>query len=136
MTLGVDTYCVDSLRTGRLASELELVAQNAYHRLITPRGMLRGGDEEEDYGLDLASKIGSATPDADAAALPGQIRSELLKDRRIVDVTATVQVERAGPKTSYTIKVHGQTGAGPFDLVLAVSGVTTTLLKISTGGST
>lgn len=128
---GRDTWCRDSLRSGRYATGVELVAQNAYHRLITPRGQLRGGEDEEDYGLDLVGMLGSVANPADAAALPGQIRAELLKDERILDVAATVTSSVGGPATEWIVEVTADTDEGPFDLVISVDGLTVELLKVT-----
>lgn len=128
---GKDIFCTTSLRTGRFASGLKLVAQNAFHRLTTPRGMLRGGEDESDYGMDLSGLVGSMQSDSDAAAIPGKIRSELLKDSRILDVESQASVSR-DPSGAITVttSIHCQTAEGPFELVLGISAVTTELLKM------
>lgn len=130
---GYDTSCTTALRTGRFSSGVRLVAEAAFRRLSTPRGTLRGGDDEQNYGIDLADMIGAATTAATAAALPGQIESELLKDERIDSVIVTVKASTVGPATSYVISVEGQTDEGPFSLVLSVNDVTVDLLNISAG---
>jgi len=131
---GRDTSCTTELRSGRFATGPRLVAEAAYRRLSTPRGMLRGGEEEAEYGLDLMDMIGNVVTKSDAAALGGRIRSELTKDERIQ--TADVVVERitAGPSTSYQITIIGKTSEGPFDLQLAASDVTIELLGIKADG--
>jgi hypothetical protein len=129
---GVDTYCADSLKTGRLARGVELVAQNAMHRLITPRGMLRGGDEEADYGFDISGKLGSTTTPDEVAALPAQIRAELKKDQRIDEVITTVREVTTGPAVSLELTIECYTGEGPFTLVANVAGVTIAMVG---GGS-
>jgi hypothetical protein len=129
---GTDTSCTDSLRTGRLSSGVQLVAEAAYRRLITPHGMLQGGEDEADYGLDLQDLIGSSTTKSQQAAVPGQIQAELLKDQRIESVTVDMQIFTNGPSTSYQIAIEAQTGVGPFSLVLAVSDVSVELLGLST----
>ena len=130
---GTDTSCTTSLQTGRLVSGVRLVGEAAYRRLTTPLGMLLGGDDEADYGLDLAGMLGSSisTPSL-AASMPAQIQNELLKDQRIDSVTATVIATTTGPSTSWLITVNAVTALGPFTLVLAVSEVTTTLLGLTT----
>ncbi len=131
--LGRDTICTTSLRTGRFATGARLVAEADFRRLTTPRGMLRGGEEEQNYGLDLTERIGSVATKADAAALGGQIRSELMKDDRHDEVTVTVVRSISGPAESWNITVEAKTGAGPFTLVLLASAVTVELLGITTG---
>jgi hypothetical protein len=129
---GRDTFCVDSLRTGRFATGVRLVAQNAYHRLTTPRGQLRGGEEEQDYGLDLSEMIGGVASDADALAVQHRVRNELQKDERIGDVTVSVLVVRDAIATEYQITVVAQTAEGPFTLVVRVADVTVELLRLTT----
>ena len=88
---GRSVWCVDSMQSGRYAVGIMSVAQNAYHRLITPTGML--GDDP-DYGLDLAGLCGSDHMPSTLASLPRRIEAELLKDERIraVDVEAKIRV--------------------------------------------
>lgn len=129
---GRDTSCTDTLRTGRYATGLRLVAEAAYRRLTTPRGMLRGGEDERNYGLDLMSIVGRGNPTLVAAELPGRIRAELLKDERIDAVEVDVAVVTSGPATSFTVSIDVTTAEGPFALQLSVSDVSVTLLRIST----
>lgn len=128
---GYDTSCVDSLRTGRFVSGVRLVAEAAYRRLITTRGMLQGGDDEANYGFDLADAIGSANTAATAAALPGQVESELMKDERIDSVTVTIVQTQVGPAWAFNVTIEAQTALGPFSLVLSVTEVTTQILGIA-----
>jgi hypothetical protein len=130
---GRDSSCTDSLKTGRLSSGPLLVAETAYRRLITPRGALRGGEEEADFGLDLLGLIGdNANVESLAASLPGQIRGELRKDERITGVSATVTYVTEGPATTFTISIACETGEGPFTLRVSVDEVTVELLGITT----
>ncbi len=128
---GRDISCTASLRTGRFASRTRLVAEAAYRRLTTPRGMLRGGEEEANYGLDLNELCGNVNPKAAAASLPGRIQSELLKDERIEVVDVDILVSKSGPATSFTITVSAQTTEGPFTLQVLASAVTVELLGLS-----
>ncbi len=128
---GRDTSCTTGLRTGRYVTGARLVAEAAFRRLTTPRGMLRGGAEEADYGLDLLGLIGSVASKGDAAALEGRIQSELSKDPRIETVTATVLETREGPGLRFQITVEATTTEGPFTLVLAASDVTVEVLSLS-----
>lgn len=127
---GRDTSCTDSLKTGRFSTGARLVAEACFRRLITPRGTLIGGDDEANYGLDLLERIGSVSSKSDAAALPGQIQNELLKDERLTSVDVTVIDKTSGPSVSFEISIFGQTDVGPFSLVLAVSDVTVDLLGL------
>lgn len=128
---GRDVSCTDSIKTGRFVQGTRLVAEAAYRRLSTPRGRLRGGEEEANYGLDLSQFCGSTDPKGTAASLSGRIRSELLKDERIDSVDVDVFYTTDGPGTSFTINIEAQTGAGPFTLKILASTVTVALLGIS-----
>lgn len=127
---GTDTSCTDSMRTGRLSSGARLVGEACYRRLITPRGMLRGGEDEQNYGLDLLDAIGSVQTVSDEAALPGRIQNELLKDERLNAVSADIVSTKEGPAVLWKISIEGDTDEGPFTLVLGVSGVTVELLGL------
>jgi hypothetical protein len=127
---GRDISCTDVIRTGRYVTGSKLVAEAAYRRLTTPRGMLRGGELEADYGIDLTELIGSAATKSDAAALSGRIQSELSKDERIAAVSVDVVASTSGPSTSFTITISASTSDGPFTLVLGASAVTVEILGI------
>lgn len=128
---GRDTSCTDSLKTGRFATGLRLVAEACYRRLTTPRGMLRGGEDEANYGIDLSALCGSTNPRSDASALPGRIRNELVKDERVDEVDVEVLVVTSGAEVSFNIKVTVTTGAGPFTLNVLASSVSVALLGIT-----
>lgn len=133
---GKDVSCTTTLKPGRFATGVRLVAEAAYRRLITPRGMLSGGEEEADYGIDLAGLIGTTSAKSDAVSLPGRIRNELLKDERIERVTVDIAVTVNGPATSFAITVDCVTTAGPFTLRLNADDVTVALLGIETEEAT
>lgn len=130
MSYGRDTYAVNGVRTGRLVTGTLLVAQALYRRLITPRGTLL---YDTSYGLDLSELVGEVGPELAAAALPGMIRNELMKDDRVSDVGATITVVTEGAETELVIEIaavlaeSGET----FSLTVGVSDVTTQLLGVS-----
>jgi len=127
---GYDISCTTGLKTGRFVSGVELVAQAYYRRLTTTRGTLLGGPEEQNYGLNLMSLIGSAATSSFAASLPGKIENELMKDPRTESVKATVVSATSGPAVTYTISIEAKTTLSPFTLVLAVSAVSAEILGI------
>ena len=129
---GRDVSCTTSLKTGRFATGVRLVAEACYRRLTTPRGMLRGGEEEASYGYDLSELIGATNAKTVIASLPGRIRSELLKDQRIELVEVDVLTAKDGPGLTLEITIRCETGAGPFSLQLLASAVTVELLGITT----
>lgn len=130
---GTDIWCTDSVHTGRLARGVTVVAQALYRRQITPRGVLRGGDEEANYGIDLSGYVGSVGPELAAAALPSVIRGELLKDDRVSDVDVEVTLSRNGIEWSMLIteRITLHDSDGEFTLTLSVNAVNTELLGVS-----
>ncbi len=127
---GSDTHCERSYKSGRFATGLLLVAQNALHRLITPQGMLRGGKQESLYGLDVPGLIGHGV--AVIPTLPGRIHAQLILDERITDTGTIVTQSTDGPATTVIVRINCQTALGPFELVLSVADgeVTTEILGI------
>ncbi len=129
--LGRDVSCTDSVKTGRFVTGPRLVAEACYRRLTTPRGMLRGGEGEQNSGLDLTSLVGTTSPTSTAASLPGRVRGELMKDERVQSLTVDVLVTTEGPEVSFDITIVGVTSAGPFTLQLLASAVSVELLGLS-----
>ena len=130
---GVDVWCLDSISTVRLARGYALLGQACYHRLITPRGALQGGDEEAAYGIDLAGYVGEVGYPTAIGALPGVIAQELLKDDRVQDVEVNVtaaQGETSGEIVlTVEIFVLPQGADASFPLTLRVTDVTVELLS-------
>ncbi len=133
---GRDISCTDSVRTGRYVRGVRLVGESYYRRLTTPRGMLRGGKEEQDFGFDLMSKIGTLASSATRAALPGQIAAELQKDERTLSIDANVIEDSPdGVGKRWVVSVFAQTTEGPFTLQVGVDAVSAEFLGISEGES-
>ena len=128
---GVDVWCDSALSSGRLARGTRVVAQALLRRTITPRGTLRGGEEESAYGLDVAGYIGAVGYPTAVAALPGLLRAEWLKDDRVadVDVTTAVAYDAAGriAITMSAVVVLADDGE-TFDLTLRADDAGVTLL--------
>jgi hypothetical protein len=130
---GVDTWATDSVFTGRLARGRVLLAQACYRRVTTPRGTLRGGPEEQNYGIDISGIIGSGNPERVAVMLPSMIRGELLKDDRVADVAVSVgfSSDSAGRATfSIVIDVQAHDSAENFELTLSVDSVSAKLVGL------
>lgn len=129
---GADVSCLDGMRTGRIVTGRRLVAEAIYRRLTTPRGMLRGGIDEDDYGLDVLSLIGEVGSDSLLATWPGRIKNEVLKDERIVDAVVSVvdKTARGAPGRAYEITIEASTDEGPFSLTLGVSETSVEVLGV------
>lgn len=132
---GREMSCTDAIRPGRYVTGVRVVGEAAYRRLTTPRGVLRGGENEEIYGLDLTEMIGAMSSSDLTASLPGRIENELLKDERIESADVTIVSVIEGPTTTLTITVECVTAEGPFSLQVAASEVTVELLSLDEGST-
>lgn len=94
MTYGRDLYCYDQVFTGRLVSGFDLLAQALFRRLTTPRGTLRGGEDEQIYGLDVLDFVGTVGTETAVAAIPDAVVAECLKDDRIERAEAKATIVR------------------------------------------
>jgi hypothetical protein len=133
---GVEAWCTDEYFSGRYARGWMVVAQAIYRRLITPRGMLRGGDEERNGGLDLSEYVGAVGTATALAALPNLVRGEIQKDDRVspggVTVRATVATEGNGDVTILLdISVRLADESEDFTLTVGVDETSTELLDVS-----
>lgn len=121
---GEDTWCIDTLSPGRIARDQNVVLQALFRRLITPRGTLRGGDEELAYGLDVAGLVGAVGFPTAADLLPGQVSSEFLKDDRVtsVIVDSTLVTELNGlTDITLDIQVSLLDEEEPFPLTISIT---------------
>lgn len=133
-TYGRDLYSLEDVDPDRVVSDVELVAQDAYWRLKTPRGAGILSKDAPNYGIDLLDWLGAEMTQAQLAAIPAIVRAELAKDERLLEVTVQASYE-GGPNGVLTLTIDGDTAAGPFTLVVAVDELTVELLKLSTGGA-
>lgn len=132
---GTDTYCYDVLRTGRLVSGVELLAQAIFRRLTTARGTLDDGEEGTIYGLDLLDFVGTVGTQNAVDAIPDAVIAEVLKDNRVdrVEVSAAVERSTDGLVTvNVDVDVFPADETQAFTLTLAVSDVTVALLGVTT----
>jgi hypothetical protein len=120
---GTDIWCLDSLQPGRFARGNVLLAQAVYRRWTTPRGTLRGGPEEANYGIDVAGYVGAVGPATAVAALPGIMRAEALKDDRVADVEVAAAWDQATETLTLSAVIVPADGRASFPLTLAVDAV-------------
>lgn len=133
-TFGKDVFCLDSIRTGRYATGAMLIGQRFYHDLITPRGMLRGGEEEGNFGQDLPGLIGSDVDERLEQQINDKINRAKANDERVASVTSSISTTTDDTgETSVEIDIRAETAAGPFRLVVAITDVSVELLKLTTG---
>lgn len=125
-----DTHCLDELEPGRMAAGKDLLAQRCYHRLTTPAGTLRGGEDEAGFGLDLAGFVGRTEDRQLASMLPVVVRNELLKDEAVYAVTVTAERSAGAGLVIYQITITIDSEVGELELVLSVSDVTVELLGV------
>lgn len=130
-SFGRDVSCTTSIRSGRFVSGPRLVGEALFRRFTTPRGLLRGGEEEANYGYDLTAKIGSAKTAAQKAALPGELQNEALKDERIESCSAAVVETKTGPAIAWDVTITALTLEGPFTLQIRVTELTVDLVGLS-----
>ncbi len=119
--LGLDLACVDDIDPGLSLSDgrqglIEAIAR----RLITPRG---GLFYDPTYGYDVRRFVGATG--ASAPAIAQGVANEALQDERILQARAAVTLGAE----ELTIRLSLQDAAGPFELTLAVSRVTVSLLR-------
>lgn len=116
---------------GRVARGRVLVAQALYRRLITPRGMLRGGPEESAYGIDLAEYVGAVGYPTAVNAIPAIVRNEFLKDDRVLSADVSAVVSRDSTGLVYielSALVYLTDESAPLPLTFKVTDASVTLL--------
>lgn len=126
--LGIDVFAVTDLDPAfRLVSGRLAHAQAIARRLGTPRGDLERIGDDPDYGTDLRAYVGSDVGPRVVFEVQAAVEREALKDERTLSASAVATF--AGD--ALTVAVRLADDAGPFSLVLAVSDVTVSVLKVS-----
>jgi phage baseplate assembly protein W len=124
--LGTDVSATDTLDPNfTLVTGTRVVAEACFRRLTTERGSLWYAP---DYGTDVREMMLAKMDQRRLDAWRSKIEAEVRKDQRVDTVSASIAFD---PRTEIAkVSVAATTAAGPFDLVLAVSGVTVELLKV------
>lgn len=126
--LGVDVFAVTDLDPAfRLVSGRQAHAQAIARRLMTARGDLERIGDDPDYGTDLRRFVGDDVGPRVVFEVQAAVEREALKDERTQASTAVATF--AGG--ALTVAVRLTDADGPFSLVLAVSDVTVSVLKVS-----
>lgn len=94
------------------------VAQDAYHRLSTARGLI---PDDPSYGTDVLGLLQRAFGPNGVMETKGRIINELSKDDRIDLKTLQVQVVPDTVNSSLDISVFGNCTTGPFSLIMTAS---------------
>jgi hypothetical protein len=131
MAYGTEIWCDTALRTGRYSRGRQTVVLALLRRISTPRGMLRGGDEESNYGIDLAGMVGAIGYPTVLAALPALIRGELMKDDRVLTLNVNIiDARNTDGSIELIIQIDGtlQDEDEPFALSVSVNETSVTLL--------
>lgn len=131
MSYGSDSWNDGTRRTGRMARGATVVIQALFRRGITPRGTLRGGEEELNYGFDISGYIGAVGDDVALRSLPGQLRQEYMKDDRVLEVEIIPSIYTdAAKQTSIDLAVTGilADSEEPFAFTIRANSVTVELL--------
>jgi phage baseplate assembly protein W len=108
-----------------MASGNRVVAEAVVDRWTTPRG---GLIDDQNYGYDLTDLISKTLTPADLAAAQTNARLEAMKDPRVASASVAITSMATGVISVVATLVAAN---GPFQLVLAVSSVTVTILQVS-----
>ena len=119
---GVDLVCIDDFTPNLDETDpttLASLAQDNYHRIITDRGTL---PDDLDYGLGLFGYLSQGITDADIVRLQGDTETELKKDDRNAEISATATLSTTVPVTlSLSVVCTPQNPNDvPFTLIIAV----------------
>ena len=107
-----------------MASGFQVVAEAVARRWSTSQGQLI---DDPNYGFNVTDLLSDDLSAADVAYAQQQIAAEAQKDERVLSCAATLTLLATGMLTLAATIV---TASGPFQMVLAVSAVTTTLLLV------
>lgn len=122
---GSDISCVTDIASdGRTVTGNRVVAEAVARRLLTPRGRLIG---DPNYGFDLTQFVNADMSPRDIAGMNAGIVSECLKDERVEASKASTVLDSLGV---LTVTIDLTLSTGPFTLVLSVTDVTVTILRV------
>lgn len=119
---GTCMACTTDLLGGAMVSGRTAIAQAIVRRLITPRGRLIG---YPNYGFDLVRFLNDDIDAAGLARIRAGVEAECKKDERVLDCSAIVTLSVVGVML---VDITLTDAEGPFQLVLAVSEVTVSIL--------
>lgn len=119
---GADLRCASDLHEDMAevaGDSLLALAEAIVRRLTCPRGAI---PDSPDYGLDLRGYCNRGSSTAELRALAGRVRSEVLKDDRVDQLTVTVRPSvDASELTVELVVTPVDRRLGGFSLTLAVT---------------
>jgi len=119
---GRDLRCWDDLDDNAAEAEgVDVVAQDAYHELISPRGSIL---EDPDAGAGVLSFLQQKVSPGFLSSIPGRLANALQRDPRIDDANGTATSTDGGQTIRCSLRAS--TGQGPFDLVFDLTETTVT----------
>lgn len=122
---GTDLQCWDDLDPSAAEiSGVDVVAQDAYHELISPRGSII---DDPDAGEDVRSYLQQKVSPGFLAAVPGRLANAIMRDPRIDDAKGSATSTDGGQ--SIDCRISATTGQGPFRLVFTLTADTVVRLK-------
>ena len=117
--------CITDVTTpATMASGFRVIGEAIARRWQTPRG---GLIDDPNYGFDLTDFIGDDLGKGDLARIAHGASAEAEKDERVLSCAVTLTMTGGGQLMTVVGSV--ETGQGPFQLVVAVSAVSVTLLQ-------
>jgi hypothetical protein len=111
------------------------VAQSNYRRLNTPLGLMGAIDDSEDakeFGFDIFDLLQVGHTQKSLKAAQDAVRGQLLKDDRNTAVNVQILDDGAG---GCTVNIKAQTTFGPYNMIMALAGDGSVVLKAITAGS-
>jgi hypothetical protein len=108
-----------------MVTGFRVVAEAIARRWQTPRG---GLIDDPNYGFDIADYINDDLDTTTLGRLAQALGAEAEKDERVQSCSCTVGLNGE----QMTVSALVVTAKGPFRMVVAVSKVTTTLLRVTT----
>jgi hypothetical protein len=131
---GTDVICLPDLDLQfGLVSGPMLLAQAAYHRLSTIRGLI---PQHPDDGLDLRQYMNGEydlTNDSTLGGIGGDIEGELLKDERFQSVDTALTFDSESNTLMPAITLYPTANGQPLTLVLGVTQVQINVLSVTQG---
>lgn len=117
---GIDLVCRDDLTATMRETRtdtIESLAQDLYHRQITPRGSL---PDDPDWGIDVLDLLNRGATPQHIAAVPLIVAAELRRDDRVRDVTVTAEFDGTTLALTELIEPEDPT-LTPFSLIVSVT---------------